>query len=301
MSIGSKVAKGEEVTAAGVVLDVAVGQAGGRIAGKLARGNADKSLEKKKLWEEALGTPFTFLHSNSFDSDTNSRGTRMKFNSINRRMQMKVTSMKWAMLLIVTLLTASCGGGGGSTPSVNNAATTTNNTATTTTSNTTTSTSPTTSTYTTTTPTIGPVPDGTMTITVVSPTAGTTTKTYTGTYYTLDPTLIAMSVASIDFNRSSFTMNSSSSVQLLLIAGGVTPGTYTGTGIDSSATSMRYIIFDSPTNPTTYVCTDGTIVVTAVGGTGSPWTGTYQGTFRKAAPVLDLTNTLQLSGNFNIY
>lgn len=189
---------------------------------------------------------------------------------------MRMFSMKWIMLLVALMLTASCGGGGGSssTETNTNPADTTLNT--------------------------GAVPNGNVTITVVSPTTGTTTNTYTGTYYTPDPTLFAQAVTSIDFNASMIVMHSSS-VTLDLIVAAATPGTYTGSGLDTSFTTLAYTIHDSPTNPTTYACTDGTIVLTAVGGEGIPFTGTFQGTFKKISPVADPTNTLQLSGSFTIY
>lgn len=49
VSVGSKAAKGEDVTVAGVIADVALGQAGGKIGGKVARSRAEASHKNTLL------------------------------------------------------------------------------------------------------------------------------------------------------------------------------------------------------------------------------------------------------------
>lgn len=49
VSAGSKAAKGEEVTVGGVVSDVVLGQAGGKVAGKAARSKAEASPQNAIL------------------------------------------------------------------------------------------------------------------------------------------------------------------------------------------------------------------------------------------------------------
>lgn len=173
--------------------------------------------------------------------------------------------MKWALLLVTSLLITSCGGGGGGGDDD---------------------------------PAGTPTPDAnsTMTVTVVSPSAGTTTTTFTGAFNTLEPTLFAWSGIN---NGSMVEMNSPSSSQMVVSIAAVTPGIYTQTDAQPQ-TYLRYVRYDSSSNPPIYASTNSTITLTAVGNTGELITGSFEGDFYRSFPVEDRADTLHISGTFSV-